>query len=92
VYAKIEELQTLQTQLLLSKILEDMLRNRIMKKQEQVHRTLNIAEKDGLSIEIDRYTALGNSTAESSYQKTIREHISDTISSTRKDVSYIQRS
>jgi hypothetical protein len=61
VYAKVEELQTLQTQLLLSKTLEDMLRNRIMKKQEQVHRTHNIAEKDGLSIEIDRYTALGTS-------------------------------
>ena len=37
----------------LLKTLEDMLRNRIKKKQEKVHKTKNIAENDRICIEID---------------------------------------
>ena len=37
----------------LLKTLEDNLHNRIMKKQEEVHKTQNIAENDRLSIEVN---------------------------------------
>jgi hypothetical protein len=60
---KEEEVQLLET-------LEDMLHNKIMKRQEEVHKTRHIAENDKLSIEIDRHTPLGNST-ESFCKKTV---------------------
>ena len=41
------------TAISLLKILEDMLRNRIKNKQEEVHKTKNIAENDRVCIEIE---------------------------------------
>jgi hypothetical protein len=51
---KKEEVES-QTQLLLLKTLEEILRNKILKKEEEVHRTKDIVENDRVCIEVNTF-------------------------------------